>query len=95
MGMKTTINIKADFEVKENAQRIAQELGLPLSGIINAYLKQFIRDKGINISAVQPRLKPEVEALYMEMEKDFKTGKNLSPVFTNVKDMDKYLDSLK
>ena len=92
---KTTINIKADLEVKENAQRIASEIGLPLSGIINAYLKQFIRDKGINVSVVQPRLKPEVEMLYKKIERDIEKGKNISPVFTNAKNMDKYLASLK
>ena len=38
--MKTMINIKADKEVKESAQRVAAELGLPLSTVINAYLKE-------------------------------------------------------
>ena len=43
--MKTMINIRADKEVKENAQKIAGDLGLPLSGIINAFLKEFVRSK--------------------------------------------------
>ncbi len=43
---------------------------------------------------IQPRLKPEVEARLEQIEKDFEEGKNLSPVFTNVEDMFKYLNSL-
>ena len=39
------INIKADKEVKENAQKLARDLGLPLSGIINALLKEFVRNR--------------------------------------------------
>ena len=48
--MKTLINIKTDKEVKEGAQALAQELGLPLSVVVNAYLKDFIRNRGITIS---------------------------------------------
>ena len=57
--MKTMINIKTDKEVKENAQKIARELGLPLSTVINAYLKEFIRDREVSFS-LEPRLRPEV-----------------------------------
>ena len=50
--MKTMINIKADREVKENAQALAKDLGLPLSGIINALLKEFVRNRSVSFSAV-------------------------------------------
>ena len=41
--MKTTmINIKTDKKVKEDAQKLAEELGFTLSGLITASLKQFI-----------------------------------------------------
>lgn len=55
--MKTIINIKADKEVKENAQKIAHDLGLPLSGVINAFLKEFIRSRSISFSVV-PKMTP-------------------------------------
>ena len=45
--MKTLINVKTDKEVKEQAQRIAEELGVPLSTVVNAYLKEFIRNKEV------------------------------------------------
>jgi len=41
------INIKTDPKVKKEAKKIASDLGLTLSGTINGFLKQFIRDRSI------------------------------------------------
>lgn len=46
----TVINIKTDAKVKKEAQKIAADLGLSLSGAINGFLKQFIRDKAVLFS---------------------------------------------
>lgn len=43
----TVINIKTDIKVKKEAQKIAADLGLSLSGAINGFLKQLIRDKTV------------------------------------------------
>jgi addiction module RelB/DinJ family antitoxin len=90
--MKTLINIKADKEVKDGAQALAQELGLPLSVVVNAYLKDFIRNRGINISAV-PRMSRQLETIIGGVEKDLATGKNISRAFSSAKDAGRYLDS--
>lgn len=91
--MKTIINIKADKEVKEQAMQIAQNIGLPLSTIINAFLKKFINDESVTFTAP---LKPTkyLEQRLKQAEKDIREGKNLSPLFTNMKKMDKYLAEL-
>ena len=91
--MKTMINIKADKEIKERAQGIAQELGLPLSTVINAYLRQFIRNKEVHFF-IEGELKPSVKRRLNRLHKDVKEGKNLSPVFHSAKEMDVYLNSL-
>ena len=90
--MKTTIILKADKEVKENAQRIAQELGLPLSTIINAYLKQFIRTKEAHFF-IEGELKASVKKRLARLHKDVKEGKNLSPVFHNAEKAIRWLRS--
>lgn len=41
----TVINIKTDLKVKKEAQKITSDLGLSLSGAINGFLKQLIRNK--------------------------------------------------
>jgi DNA-damage-inducible protein J len=43
----TVINIKTDIKVKKEAQKIAADLGLSLSGAINGFLKQLVRNKAV------------------------------------------------
>ena len=92
--MKTTmINIKTDKKVKEEAQKLAEELGFTLSSFVTASLKQFIRTRSVQFSDSY-QMTPYLEGVLAQVEKDIKTGKNMSLAFTNAKDMDKYLDSL-
>lgn len=90
--MKTLINIKADKEVKEQAQKVAAELGMPLSTIINAYLKQFIQTKEVHF-AVEGKLKPAVKKRLDRLQKDVEEGKSLSPAFDSAEEALRYLHS--
>ena len=89
---KTVINVKVDKETKEQARVLAGELGLPLSTIINANLKEFIRSGKVTFSR-EPELKPEVWKQIQKASKDAREGKNISPVFTNAKDAIRWLKS--
>lgn len=89
--MKTMINIKADRDVKEKAQRMAKKMGLPLSTVINAYLKEFIRNQEVRFT-LEPQLRPEVERILRRASADYKKGKNISPLFSTGAEMDAYLD---
>ena len=93
MVMKTVINIKADKDVKEQAFATAKDMGIPLSTIINAFLKRFISDRSVTFMAP---LKPtkHLEKILKQAEKDIKAGKNLSPMFVDIKKEDAYLASL-
>lgn len=87
------INIKADREVKENAKKVAADLGLPLSSIMNAFLKEFIRNRSVSFSAT-PRMTPYLESILGRVEQDIKGKKNIVGPFTTAEEMDRYLDSL-
>ncbi len=88
--MKTVINIKTDKETKEKAQKLAAELGINISVLINAYLRQFIREKSFSFSlSYEPT--PYLEKILDEAEKDIAAGKNMSPVFDNDEDMISFL----
>jgi addiction module RelB/DinJ family antitoxin len=89
--MKTIINIKADKDIKERAKSIAAELGIPLSTVINAYLKEFVRNREINFSAV-PRMSRELERLVGRAEKDLKAKKNVAGPFGSARDAMAYLN---
>lgn len=90
--MQTVIHIKADKEVKENAQEAARELGLSLSDIVNAALRNFIRTREVIFSS-HPQMTPELEKLLDKVEPDIKNKKNLSGPFTKSDDIDRFLDS--
>lgn len=90
--MQTVIHIKADKEVKENAQIIAKDLGLTLSDVINAALRNFIRTREVIFSS-QPHMTSELEKLLDKVESDIKKKKNLSGPFTNSEAIDKFLDT--
>lgn len=90
---KAIINIKTDKEVKKNVQKLAEELGISLSDVINASLRNFIRTREVRISSV-PRMTPELEKLLGKARKDFKNKKNIVGPFSTAEEMDSYLDSL-
>lgn len=89
--MRTVIHIKADPEVKENAQRLASRLGLSLSDVINAALRNFIRTREVIFSDT-PQMTPEFEKLLDKIEEDIKHGRNLSPAFKTMDEAIEYLE---
>jgi len=91
--MKTVINIKTEKEIKENAQKIAKDLGISLSDVVNASLRNFIKTREVHFSAV-PRMTEELERFIGRFEKDIKDGKNMSPVLSSEKEINEYLNNL-
>lgn len=91
--MKTMINIKADKEVKRKAQELATDLGFSLSALVNAYLKQFVREEEIHFSTAQKMTK-YLEKIIGEAEKDLAEHKNVSSEFSSAKELGDYLRSL-
>ncbi|MDP3772186.1 MAG: type II toxin-antitoxin system RelB/DinJ family antitoxin [bacterium] len=92
--MKTVINIKTDKATKVAAKRLAEKMGLPLSTLINSYLKQFVRNREVHFS-LAPQMTPSLEAIIEEAERDLKEGKNVSPAFSSMEDAIGYLHSAK
>lgn len=46
--MMTTIVFRTDPKLKVEAQRIAKEMGLTLTAIINNFLRDFVKRKSVN-----------------------------------------------
>ncbi len=90
--MKTMLAIKTDAAVKKRAQKVAADFGLTLSALVNAMLKQMIRDRAITLSTAS-KMTPYLESIIAEVEADFALGKNLSPVFLSAKDAIRHLRS--
>lgn len=90
--MKTVINIKTEAEIKESAQALAERLGLSLSAVLNAYLRQFIRNREAYFT-LAPRMSPELEDLLGRIEFDIQRNRNLSPEISSAGEVKRHFSS--
>lgn len=90
---KTIINIKVNKGLKQEAQELADEIGVPLTTVITASLKEFVRSRSLTVSAF-PRLRPEIEQELGEALADYKNDKNISKVFSKPDEITAHLSSL-
>ena len=91
--MNTVLNVKIDPELKKQAQVVAKQLGLPVSTVVAASLRNFVNTRSITISDA-PRLKPEIEAELLAMSKKARAGnfEDYSPAFDNAGDAIAWLE---
>ena len=76
----SVVTIKIDSQTKLEAQKTAQELGMPLSVVIKAFLRQFIKTKTVEFSARDEEPSEYLKNAIRQAEKDWKAGK-ASPAF--------------
>lgn len=93
MNTHTILNIKTDKKLKADAQKLAGELGVPLSTVMNAFLKQFVRDREITFTASQYRPTPYLESILEQAQKEYEAGDFIGP-FKTGKDFIALLKSL-
>lgn len=79
MNTKTILNIKTDKTLKKAAQETAEELGVPLGTAINAFLKQFVREKELTLSARPLKPSPYLEKILKEAEEEYRRGEAIGP----------------
>ena len=90
--MSTVLNVKIDEKLKKDAQIVAKAVGLPISTVVAASLREFVRTRSITLSD-PPRLKPEVKRELLKISAEARAGKNVSPPFSNLQDAFTWLDS--
>ena len=90
----TVINIKTDKNLKKDAQTLAKNFGLPLSAVVNIYLREFVREKRVVFSE-PPMPNAKTRKILDQAISDIKAGKNLVGPFESAKEMDNFLDSIK
>ncbi len=90
--MSTVLNVKLDPVLKRQAQAAAKALGVPISIVVVAGLREFVRARSITISD-PPRLKPAVETELLKISAEAKKGLNVSPQFDNLNDAFAWLDA--
>ena len=76
------INIKTDIKTKLEAQKLADEMGLTLTAVINRYLKHFVKTKSVTFNAEDETPNDYLIGLMKKAKQDKKAGK-ASPTFDN------------
>jgi len=74
---KVILNIKTNPETKIQLQEFAAELGVPVSVILNAQIKQMLRTRKVTLTTeLEPT--PYLEKIMRQVEKDLVSGRNMT-----------------
>lgn len=76
----TVVSAKIDPQIKKEAMATANAMGMPLSVVIKAFLKQFIRTKTITFSIRDEIPNEHLKSVLKQADENIKQGKH-SPVF--------------
>ena len=88
----TVVSAKIDPQTKKEAMATASELGVPLSVVIKAFLKQFIRTKSVTFSVREEEIPNEYfKRTLAKAQKNWKEGKG-SPIFHTGEETVKWLE---
>lgn len=74
------VTTKIDPQTKKDAMKLAEELGMPLSVVIKAFLKQFIRTKSVAFNARDEEPNDYLKSVMKQAEENWKKGDH-SPTF--------------
>ena len=85
----TSLHIQIEPVIKQQAQKTASELGLSLSSVVKALLKQFIRTKRLSIGITEEIPNAYLRQSLKQSDEDIKAGRTLS--FKSGKDALDYL----
>lgn len=87
-----TLNVKIDSQVKRELRDFANEVGVPVSSLINGSIRQMLRDRRVVFSTT---LEPTASFAtdLKRIEGDVKAGRNVSKHYSSVDDMFADLDA--
>ena len=78
---KALLYIKLDAEIKRELQEFAAEIGVPVSVLMNAQIKQLLRDRKVTLSAeLEPT--PYLERVMRQVDADVEAGRNITSTST-------------
>lgn len=87
---QATINLKIDQKIKTEAQKLASEMGLSLSGVINLCLRRFINDKEVSVNLKEEKPSARLIKVIKKAEEDIKSGN-----VYKADNIDDFIDQLK
>ena len=91
--MNTTLHISIDQKIKAAAADLAEDLGLDLSTIIKASLKNFIKTQRFEVEKSY-RMTPYLEQVIGQARKDFAARRNVSGPFSTPEELRKHFSKV-
>lgn len=88
--MDTTITIKTNSKLRTEAKKLADKLGITLTAIVNASLRQFVQERKFTVSEYEMPTKEKI-AFLESISKEMDKGKNISGAFTDMDDLFNHL----
>lgn len=80
------INVKMDPNTKKSLQRFAADVGLPVSALVNAQIKQMLRTGKVELTeTLVPS--PYLQGIIANAEADYAAGKNIRGPFKTAQAM--------
>ena len=86
------MSIKVDEETKKRAQAVAEQFGMPLSTLVNAYLMELGQTGQIHFGAAE-MMTPAMEEIVAHADTEIKAGDTSGP-FASAQEATDYLKSL-
>jgi antitoxin component of RelBE/YafQ-DinJ toxin-antitoxin module len=87
--MNTTLTIKTNTRLIGEAKKLAKDMGISLTSVVNAYLRQFIKERKFSVSA-EPMPTKEKMALWEQISKQMDAG-DFSGPFSDTESLYKHL----
>lgn len=91
--MRTVLNVKIDKQTKEEAAKLANKMGLSLSGVVVSFLRNYIQTQELHVTAA-PKITPYLEKVVAEARRDWQAGKNISGPFETREEIVGHLEKL-
>lgn len=87
----TILSLKTKKQVKSLAQMRAQQLGIPLGTIVNAFLRNFGQTGEVHFTVAEP-ITPKIAKIIQEMREEVARGDTYGP-FT-IEEAEEFLDRI-
>ena len=68
MEKTATMNIRVDPTVKQQAEAVLKQLGIPMATAVDIFLRQITMTGGLPFSVSLPKAPPELDADHMTLE---------------------------
>lgn len=91
--MNTTLTVKTSKKLRDDAKKTADELGVPLTTIVNAMLKQFVREKMIHL-AVHPVPKASKIREWDKISDEADAGRGITGSFQTFEELQRHMRSV-